>query len=719
MGKKYTQANRPLAVKVQGLDADALLLVGFRGEEGLSSLFRFQLDLLVENPTRIAFHDLLGKSVTVELELPGGKQPREKKRYFNGICRRVAQGERDDRFTQFRMELVPSAWLLTRVTRRRVFQDINVPLLLMFLLTSRNLDLGIKTDFRLDVNAWEGRQYVVQYRETDFNFASRLMAEEGIFYYFRHEDGAHIMVVGSRPGDHDSLSPADPVAYRTGRGRVVKSTETYDGGVIRSWEKAQELRAGKVTLHDHTFEKPEADLEASRQVQSEVLAGEVTHKLNGFNTPLELYDFPGQYAKRFDGIDRGGGEQPAEIPKISTDKDRTARLRMEQEATATVAIHGDSDCRHCVSGHLFTLWAGRGTDEEQARAEGHYILTGVQHAFRHSGGFASGDGKGFSYRNSFTCVPAALPFRPLRTVPKPVIGGTQTAVVVGPKEGEVFTDKYGRVKVQFFWDRRGKKDPDSSCWVRVAQVWASKRWGAHFWPRVGQEVVVVFEEGDPDQPLIVGSVSNAENMPPYEMSKNQTRSGIKTQSTPQGKPENFNEIRFEDKKGHEELYVQAERALNVLVKGDENRWVGGKSKTSVQGDLDIGSEKETVYLGAEKAARICTHGDLQACGVKKSVLASPGYVSLIAAPRFAERDGRFQVDPKPGQSSWVIVHNQGVLLQTPEVQSFVRVYKDQICLQCGSETIILNASGEILINGTSVKINPTGAAPTAPADAPG
>jgi type VI secretion system secreted protein VgrG len=565
MSVQYTQANRALAVKVDGLDLDALLLVGCKGEEEISQLFRYQLDLVAENPANIPFEKLLGQSVTIELELAGSRLPREKKRFFNGICQRVTQGERDENLTHFQMDIVPQVWLLTKITRSRVFQHLTAWDILQQVFD------GTDALFNMQVDLPE-REYCVQYRESDFAFASRLMAEEGIVYYFKHDDGKHTMVLRADPQYRDDMTPAT----------VTYSNTRRDPYNVRRWEKVQELRAGMVSFRDHTFEKPEATLEVNRPVLKEIAVGMVTHKLNSINSELELYDYPGPYAKRFDEIDRNGSEDTTESAKIYPDGERTVRIAMERETTAAVAIHGESDCRHFVAGQTFTLQSDPYTREQQAQADGLYLLTGVEHRIEQPlPDTSNNNGKGFSYQNSFNCAPAALTYRPRWTEPKPVILGPQTAVVVGPPGQELYVDKYGRVKVQFFWDREGTTDLDSSCWVRVAQASAGTRFGAHFWPRIGHEVVVAFEEGDPDRPLIVGSVYNAANMPPYELAKNQTRSGIKTHSTPNATPQNFNEIRFEDKKGQEEIYVQAECNLNTVVKSCEGRAVGGSRDTTI------------------------------------------------------------------------------------------------------------------------------------------
>jgi type VI secretion system secreted protein VgrG len=564
MSVQYTQANRALAVKVDGLDLDTLLLVGCKGEEAISQLFHYQLDLVAENPANIPFEKLLGRSVTVELEMPGSRLPRENKRFFNGICQRVTQGERDDNLTHFQMDIVPQVWMLTKITRSRVFQHLTA-----WEILDQVFD-GITSEFNMQVDLPQ-REYCVQYRESDFAIASRLMAEEGIVYYFKHDDGQHTMVLRADPRYRDDMTP-DTVTYSNTR------RDPYN---VRRWEKVQELRAGMVSLRDHTFEKPDTTFEVNQPVLKEVAVGMVMHKLNSINSDLELYDYPGPYAKRFDEIDRNGSEQPTEIGKIYPDGERTVRLAMEREITLAVAIHGESDCRNFVAGQTFTLQSDPYTREQQAQADGLYLLTDVEHDIKQPLPDTSGNGKGFSYQNRFICAPAELTYRPHRPEPKPVIAGTQTAVVVGPPDQELYVDKYGRVKVQFFWDRDGSNSLDSSCWVRVAQASAGARFGAHFWPRINQEVVVAFEEGDPDRPLIVGSVYNAANMPPYELAKNQTRSGIKTHSTPNGSSQNFNELRFEDKKGQEEVYVQAERNLNTVVKSCEGRAVGGSRETTI------------------------------------------------------------------------------------------------------------------------------------------
>lgn len=586
----YTQAGRRLVVKTP-LGKDDLLLSGFSGHEAISQPFFFQLECVAENAKTIPFDGLLGQKVTVEISLPGGS-----KRFINGSCLRVAQGARDATFTRYLLDLVPEAFLLSRKTQSRIFQHLSIPDILKKVLKGFPVTWEIQGTFH-------PRDYCVQYRESDFAFASRLMEEEGIYYFFKHSDGSHTMVVANSPGSHSDVSPgpSNLIFEAVGGG-------TREEDRVNAWEKAQELKSSKVVLWDHCFELPHKHLEAPSPIQGSVAAGKSSHKLQlGANAPLELYDFPGAYAQRFDGINKGGGEQPAEIQKIFQDNSRTADLRMQSEAAASVLVHAASNCRQIVSGHKFTL-------QRHFEGDGSWVVYQVGHTASEAADVRSGGG-GFTYQNHFSCFPVALPFRPPRVTPIPTVRGSQTAVVVGPPGEEIFTDKYGRVKVQFHWDREGKSDTDSSCWVRVGQPIAGRRWGASFWPRIGQEVIVDFLEGDPDQPIIVGSVYNADQMPPYlgdgpdSKHKNDNKlTGVKSNTTMGG--EGYNEWRFDDAKGKEQIFLHAERNMDTRVKGDSMESVGGSKHLTVGGEKDgqtWGDYNELVY----KNVRLHNKGGLQ------------------------------------------------------------------------------------------------------------
>ena len=538
----YTQTDRPLIVTTP-LGQDVLLLTSFRGHEGISQLFSFQLDLLAERGTEVRFEKIIGESITVEVLLANGD-----KRYFNGLVKRFSQGVRDETFVKFRAEVVPKLWLLTKKVRCRIFQQLSVPDIL------RTVFTGLDVSYQIS-GTYYPRDYCAQYRESDFDFASRLMEEEGIYYFFKHADGSHQLVVT------DIKSPTVE-----GQSSVIYE-ELFGGGRedmrITDWEKTQELRSGEYTLWDHCFEMPSNHLEAKRKTLDSVTVGRVAHKLNvGGNDQLEIYDYPGGYAQRFDGIDPNGAPRPRDLKRIFEDRDRTVRLRMEQEDVGCLEIRGASNCGNFSAGNKFTL-------ERHFDANGQYLLTYVEHEAK-QGGYRSDESPELHYENHFTCIPAALRYRPQRVTPKPVIAGMQTATVVGPEGEEIFCDRYGRVKVQFHWDREGKKDANSSCWLRVAQVWAGKGWGAFFWPRIGHEVVVIFEEGDPDQPLIIGSVYNAANMPAFRLPAAKKFAGIKS-ATVNGTPgKNYNGLIFVDEQGKEHLAIHSERHLVMNCEFDRS-----------------------------------------------------------------------------------------------------------------------------------------------------
>ncbi|HET7441049.1 MAG TPA: type VI secretion system tip protein TssI/VgrG [Terriglobales bacterium] len=533
----YTQANRPLAITTP-LGEDVLLLTGIKGAEEISQLFSFQLELLAEPERNIQFDGIVGQNVTVELRLAG-----DDRRYFNGIVKRFSQGGRGESFIHYRAEMVPKVWLLTKKVRSRIFQHITVPDIL------REVLAGFDVTYEILGNYYQ-RDYCVQYRESDFNFLSRLMEEEGIYYFFKHADNAHKMVVTDVANQHPAVPVQSEVIYQDLVGGLREDMR------VTSWEKAQELRSGAYTLWDHCFELPTNHLEAREKTIDAVKVGKATHKLQvAGNDKLEIYDYPGGYAQRFDGIDKSGGPRPQDLKDIFKDSERTARIRMEQEEVEGLSITGTSNCGHFSAGHRFAL-------ERHFDADDQYLLTRVEHDGHLSGSYDTQAEAAFEYENRFTCIPAALPYRPQRVTPKPVIAGIQTATVVGPPGEELFCDKYGRIKVQFHWDREGTQTGDSSCWLRVAQVWAGKGWGAFFWPRIGHEVVVTFEEGDPDQPMIIGSVYNADNMPWFALPANKNLAGFKSASFRGTSRENFNGVVFNDTKGHEHLQFYSERHMS-------------------------------------------------------------------------------------------------------------------------------------------------------------
>jgi type VI secretion system secreted protein VgrG len=541
MGTAFTQSSNSLFSITTPLGQDKVLLRGFRGSEGMSRLFRFELDLLSEDQG-ITFTDIVGKNVTISVLQADGTP-----RYFNGVISRFGQGAAEGVFATYHAEMVPWLWFLTRDANCRIFQNMAIP----DIITKVFSDAG-QTAYKNSVTAtYPTREYCVQYRETDFNFVSRLMEEYGIYYFFTHDNGQHTLVMGDAPSNNADCPGQNQFKLYT------ESTAVLDEDVIQSWQIEQELRTGKYSLTDYNFLTPSSNL----------LASTTTVDVVGGNTSYNTYDYPGKYLTQGDG---------------ST----LVKTRMEEEESVHLVAHGTSDARSLVTGYKFTLQEHYRDDLNQP-----YLLTDIDHvATTTSYGSSRGEQRDH-YSNSFRCIPASVPFRPLRVTPHPTIMGPQPAVVVGPSGEEIYTDKYGRIKVQFFWDQVGTKDENSSCWIRVAHAWAGKQWGIIYIPRIGQEVMVDFLEGDPDQPLVVGRVYNADQMPPYTLPDNMTQSGILTRSSKGGTADNFNQLRFEDKKGSEEIYFHAEKDKNIVVENNETLTVGSSnSNTSPDG-----SRTHTVY----------------------------------------------------------------------------------------------------------------------------
>lgn len=589
-----SQANQPMTITTP-LGEDKIFLEGFAGSEALSKPFAFTLDLVALVDTVIDFAKILGQSVTVKIGRTDCPD-----RFFSGVVNTFSQGERlygqegNLTFVRYQATIVPQLWFLKKKIQSRIFQQITVPDIL------KKVFEGMKVTYQIE-GTFEKRDYCTQYRESDFDFASRLMEEEGIYYFFKHTKDGHEMVVANTPAKHPEPETKAFPYLETGGG--VRKEDA-----IFSWTKRQSITSGKVTLAEHHFELSNPNILATKPILESVATGAETHKLKiANNDKLEVYEHPARYAQRFDGIAPGGGEQASNLSKVSTDGDRTVGIRMQELAVAGVVIEGTSDARLFTAGYKFKI-------EKHFNATGSYVLTEIEHEASQKGLYSGERGKAepFKYSNAFRCLPVALPFRPARMTPKSRVEGPHTALVVGPKGDEIFTDKYGRVKVQFPWERDGKADASSSCWIRVATPWAGQQWGMIHIPRVGHEVIVAFEEGDPDQPIIVGSVYNAANMPPYKLPDMKTQSGLKTRSTLQGTAEMFNELRFEDKKESEDIYFHAQKDFHRVVEKDDDLKVGqhqtreiqnNRTSTIKEGDdtftIEKGNRVETLKEGNE------------------------------------------------------------------------------------------------------------------------
>jgi type VI secretion system secreted protein VgrG len=650
-----SQDNRLLQITTP-LAKDFLLLDRFRGQEGLSELFRYELDLIHEEtdvghqPTIVDIRQVLGRPVNFALLLPDGNS-----RFFSGIVNQFFQGNRDERFTYYRAIVVPQVWLLTQSAQSRIFQQLNVPDILAKVFHGLDVTFEIQGTFY-------PREYCVQYRETDFNFASRLMEEEGIYYYFEHDTAGHKMIVANSPQSHRQCPQQSDVPYEL-------HMPDQEGFVSRidTWSTRYQLQTGKYTLWDHNFELPHKKLEAQELSRFDV----------GSNTQLEVYDYPGNYANRFDSIDKGGGDQASKLQKIFEDNRRTVEIRMRELDANYQTVEASSNCGSLTAGHRFKL-----LDHPVDSNNIEYVLTWIHHKADQSPDYVSSTQKDQPYQNTFTCIPhgsGRAPYAPARVTVKPSIHGSQTALVVGPPGEEIFVDKFGRVKVQFHWDREGQADSGSSCWIRVAQNQAGLRWGSAYWPRIGQEVVVHFLEGDPDRPIIIGSVYNATEMPPYTLPDEKSKSVLFKSLSHKG-GNGFNEFRVEDKKGSEQIFINAERNTDFRIKNDRFDTIGNESHLIVQKDQ------------LEKVA-----GDkhLQITGDQNEKVG--GTVSLTVSQDIQEKAGsKYALDA-------------GMEIHLKSGVNLVLESGTTLTLKVGGNFISIN-SGGIFIVGTMVFINSGGAA---------
>ena len=551
-----TQAGRFLTVKTP-LGEDELILTAMDGQESMSGLFAYQLEMVSENDS-IAADDIVGKNVTFTVQGDS-----DSPRIFNGICSRFyaggRRGARGEELRIYRAEISPWLWFLTRTADCRIFQNKTAVDIIKEVFDDNGFSdysvAGVKRELSEYV-------YKVQYRETDFNFVSRLMEDEGIFYYFKHEDGKHTMEIADKK---ESYYKVEDSSVEVGMA-AARFTQ------IDRLNHRYEFVPGKWAQRDYNFEDSGTDLTCE---ESSILG---TPNIDNF----EVYDYPGLYMHKRAGKPNSGGSD-------------LTKIRMEEEEARYHVVDGSGNCPSFSPGGKFSI---KKHDIASEIGES-YAITHVGHSGTDYSYISDGSGAP-AYSNSFVCIPSDVVYRPKRTTRKPIVEGPQTAVVVGPSGEEIDCDKYGRIKVQFHWDRYGSNDEKSSCDIRVAQMLAGSKWGSVFTPRMGMEVIVSFLEGDPDQPMVTGCVYNDVNMPPYELPSNKTQSGIKSRSSKEGGTDNFNELRFEDKKDEEEVYFHAEKDFNRVVENNDTLKVGFDKMDPGDQTIEIYNNRtETVDQGDE------------------------------------------------------------------------------------------------------------------------
>jgi type VI secretion system secreted protein VgrG len=552
-------------------EADRLDVVRFTLRESISALFELDLDIATSN-RELDLAALIRRPAQLTIL---GLHDEDVPRFVHGIIHSASQGRQDAYSSHYHLRIVPRVWPLLHRRDCRIFQARTTQQIVQEVLRGAGV-ANAAVRFNL-AEALPTREYCVQYRESDWDFVRRLLEEDGLSHFFTHQDGDHTLVIADGPAAHPNITGAHEVLFND-------ADAVSDQDAVRSFRFTEQLGPGKATLRDFNFATPDDGLEAAA---------------SGTADDLEVYDYPGRH----------------DSPALAR---RAAKLRLQALQATQRRGEGTSVCPRLTPGHTFALKEYAGALRLDLQQE--YLVIRVVHTGEQAQALDGGAG-GERYSNEFVCIPASVPYRPPLVTTRPEIRGVQTAIVVGPGGEEVHTDEHGRVKVQFHWDRRGKRDEGSSCWVRVSQAWAGQGYGSMWIPRIGHEVIVDFLEGDPDRPIITGRVYHGNNAPPYPLPDEKTRSTIKSDSSPGGG--GSNELRFEDAKGREELYLHAQKDLTVATENDKNQTVGHDETLQVGHDrgLKIGhDQRETI--GNDRTISVgANHGETIGASMTISVAA--------------------------------------------------------------------------------------------------
>jgi type VI secretion system secreted protein VgrG len=627
------------------LGSEALVLLRMSGQEELARLPEFRLEFTSDRDVKP--QEILGKNISWALELPASEV-----RYFNGFVTAFAEaGEitvgafensRKGKAYQYHATVHPWLWFLTRASNCRIFQQKSVLEIVELVFA----DYPFANFKRAQLSSsYPKKDFCVQYRETDFNFVCRLLEQEGIYFAFEYDNGRNTMVLMDSYGAHKTPPPLEIPFEQESVGHTDKDHVTR-------WSVNREIQPGKYIIDDFDCLNPRNKMSGDATIARE-------HDLAQF----EIYDYPGEYDK------------PAEGPTY-------AKTRIEELHARHEQYSGSCNVRLAAPGRLLKL---QGHPRQAYNAPTEYLLTSVSYSAS-AGDVSSSAGEGAQYHCSLAAINSKTAYRPARVTPKPIIQGPQTAIVVGPAGEEIYTDEHGRIKVQFHWDRYSTTDENSSCWIRVAQPLAGNKWGFMALPRIGHEVVVEFLEGDPDHPIVTGSFYNGELGTPYPLPGEKTRSGIKTHSSLKGASTDFNELRFEDKKGSEEIYFHAQKDKTIRIVNERTEWIGKDSHLM----MDKGSLFEQLKDGDH-------------------------HITLDKGNRNEKlKDGSLSLDVSKdllGKIGTKLAYDAGKEIHLKAGSTIVLEADSKLTLKVGGSFITLESSG-IAIKGTKVEINTGGSAGT-------
>lgn len=563
-----------------------LKVMRFEGKEAMSELFYFQLEVAMEE-VEPDFEAILGKPSMLTIEGDEGT------RYVSGILSKFEQSSEPTRLTQYRAELVPKIWLLGLHHKSRIFQEMTVRDIIQKVLTDDSIPAS-EFEFKLQ-GSYDAREYCVQYRESDLAFISRLMEEEGIYYWFNHSKSKCVLTMVDAKSVHAPIDGDSKLYFHSATGQEP------DYEHIIKFRYAQAVRPGEVMLRDFDFKKPKLDLTAKDTADRD--------------TDLQIYDYPGEYTELGTGA-------------------TLSKIRLQEAQTPRKVAEGKSNCKRLLPGFKFTMLEHQRSDLNQE-----YLLAKVLHfgtqiqALKETAGTTTAN----EYRAEFSCIPSSVQFRPARVTPRPLISGSQTAMVTGPSGEEIYPDEHGRVKVQFHWDREGKKNEKSSCYIRVGQTWAGPSWGAIIIPRIGQEVIVQFLEGNPDCPIITGTVYNGANRPPFGLPGGKSQAGFKSNSTLGGG--GYNEFILDDTKGTELIRVHGQYDMDTKIEHDLREHVLNNRSRDVTNNETIQIGVDQTYsignnqsgkVGVDKTIKV-GNNHTETIGVNKSMTVGANHTESIGA----------------------------------------------------------------------------------------
>ncbi len=638
------------------LGDDVLLIQRMTVNEELGRLFRIDLTLVSEHAD-LNLEDLIAQNVTIRVEPQQGAQ-----RLFNGYISSFSQVGMTGQLHAYQATVQPWLWFLTRNADCRIFQNQTVPDIVKHVFRDRGF-----TDFEESLSgSYRPWEYCVQYRETDFCFVSRLLEQEGIYYYFKHQSGKHTLVLSDSVSAHARSAGYEQIPYFPPEQHLLRERDH-----IYDWRISHALQSGAYALNDYDFERPKASLKTRSVVRR-------PHPQADF----EIYDAPGEYLQSADG-------------------ETYARTRIEELQAQYQRLQGEGNALGLAVGNLFEL-----SDYPREDQNREYLLIAANYALESSAYETLPTGEtGELFKCSFTCIPSDRQYRPPRTTPKPIVQGPQTAVVTGKAGEEIWTDQHGRVKVQFHWDRYGKNDENSSCWMRVSQVHAGKGFGGIDIPRIGEEVIISCLEGDPDRPLITGRVYNGDNKPPNGLPAAAMVSGLKSNSTPGGG--GYNELTMDDTKGKEKIIIHAQYDMNTTVEHDQTSTINNNRSTTVVVD-------DTLNVNANRTVHV--KGKLtETVDAGQEVTVTSGYKETISggATRDITGDSTTTVSAAIKQSSDATtdLHATGAGTYTSDTSlklavagSTIEIGPAAITISSSGSTIEIDASG-VSINGAKIALN--------------